>query len=438
MQKHNPSERGQALVIVAFGLIAMIALTALSVDGGNAYSDRRHAQNSADASAMAAALAMVRPPSTTDNAFTIGFARAAENGYDNNGTSNTVEFYSPPTTGLYACNGAEGSIIIPETDPAVKACTQYIQVFITSHVKTWFAPMVGITQVTNKVEAVARVIGSTTQPVYEGSAIASMDPDACKSLEFQGSAEVKLTGSGIYVNSDCTDEAFFNQSRGGSLTAPCLIVVGGIRDTSAVQIPPGCKLENQSPKPGPSYPNIVCATNAKQTGDTMSPGNWDGGGNKDFPPRGVKHLLSGTYCLTNADFVVNANDQLDGHDIVIYMVDGGVTWNGGSSLALDAPGGDANDCDANAGPFKGLLMYVDKNNHSAITINGGTNTVLTGTILAPGADCTLAGGGTVSAPLQMQLVCGNVKLTGNSGTYINYDPCVAFEPPTMPLIQLAK
>ncbi len=46
-------ERGQALVILAFALIALAAFAGLAIDGGRTYSARRQAQNTADATAMA-------------------------------------------------------------------------------------------------------------------------------------------------------------------------------------------------------------------------------------------------------------------------------------------------------------------------------------------------------------------------------------------------
>ena len=46
-------ERGQAIVIMVFAIIGVAALVGLAIDGGRVYSDRRQAQNTADASAMA-------------------------------------------------------------------------------------------------------------------------------------------------------------------------------------------------------------------------------------------------------------------------------------------------------------------------------------------------------------------------------------------------
>ncbi len=48
-------EQGQALVILAFALIALAAFAGLAIDGGRLYSARRQAQNTADAVAMAGA-----------------------------------------------------------------------------------------------------------------------------------------------------------------------------------------------------------------------------------------------------------------------------------------------------------------------------------------------------------------------------------------------
>lgn len=48
-------DRGQALVLIALAFAALLALLALAIDGGNAYGQRRRAQNAADAAALAGA-----------------------------------------------------------------------------------------------------------------------------------------------------------------------------------------------------------------------------------------------------------------------------------------------------------------------------------------------------------------------------------------------
>lgn len=45
------SEKGQALILITLGIIALIGFTALAIDGGRAFEERRHAQNAADTAA---------------------------------------------------------------------------------------------------------------------------------------------------------------------------------------------------------------------------------------------------------------------------------------------------------------------------------------------------------------------------------------------------
>ena len=52
------ADRGQILVIAALGIIAMLAMAALLIEGGNAYAQQRAAQNGADAAANAGAVVL--------------------------------------------------------------------------------------------------------------------------------------------------------------------------------------------------------------------------------------------------------------------------------------------------------------------------------------------------------------------------------------------
>src|SRR5512140_2262509 len=152
--------RGQALVLIVFALVGMIGLTALAIDGGNAYSDRRHAQNAADTAALAAGLRKIRGFSDWG---VIAQNLAASNGYPPSGPSSTVSVYlcDNVPSGQPPCVLAQGEA----------HAENYIQVVITSHVKTYFAPIVGIQEVTNTVEAIAKAIPSTSQKWFDGNAL---------------------------------------------------------------------------------------------------------------------------------------------------------------------------------------------------------------------------------------------------------------------------
>src|SRR5258706_7889869 len=137
------AERGQALVLIAIAAIALFAIVGLAIDGSAAFSDRRHAQNAADTAALAGALAKVNGDSLWN---LTAVDRASDNGYGDL-VDSTVEVHNPPTSGIYSdCSDVHFT------------CTDYVQVIITSTVKTTIASMFGSTQIHNRMKAVASAI----------------------------------------------------------------------------------------------------------------------------------------------------------------------------------------------------------------------------------------------------------------------------------------
>lgn len=405
MKTKHSSERGQVLVIVVFAMLGLFGITALAIDGSRAYSDRRHAQNAADTAALAAALEYVRAPGEDWKA--VGYSRAASNGFDDNGTTNIVDVYHPPIEGPYTGN------------------TNYVQVVITSHLETLFGKVIGIEQVTNTVQAVARVDPPTFTDIYDGHAVVGLAPTGCKTVKYQGNAGTTLVGGGIFVNSDCADEAFFNQSGSAQLTAPSITAVGGVRDSGGLNV--GTIKEGAEPRPYPPreyiLPNPECTDTATKTGETLSPGNWSG----TFPPAGVKYLESGVYCVNSGNFRLNASDYLEGHGVFIWIENGDVQWNGGATVKLYAP---------ETGPYEGFLLYLPITNSNDVTINGNSGSELVGTILAPASPIKVDGTG--DAGITGQLIGYTVDLGGNSSIKINYDKTKTWKALTTPSIELMQ
>ena len=405
------SESGQALVVIAFAAIGLFAFAALAIDGSIVFSDRRHAQNAADTAALDSALSKTRGGSWEQE----GLDRATSNGYNDNGTSNLVEVYSPPIDGYYVGN------------------SQYIQVKITSHVKTFFARILGFQQITNRVEAVARAVPGTISPMFDGHAIIGLAPHECKAIMYQGNANTTVEGGGIFVNSDCATSAFFNNSSAAQLTAPCLNAVGGINyEPSAINIP-GCINSGAPaynyPPDNIVFPNIVCPSGESQNGNILNPGTYTSG-NK-FPPNGVTLLNGGTYCVHN-DFSVQGGDTLIGHDVIIIMLEGDVTFNGGATIELSGPAGPQSEDN----PYGGLFLYMPMSNSGTININGNSESGFTGTILAPAADISINGTG--GSGLHGQIIGYTVDLSGTSSTTIVYDNDENWDAPVPPQIELKQ
>src|SRR5258706_14868307 len=92
---NKPTEKGQALVVVALAAIVLFGFASLAIDGSAAFSDRRHAQNAADTAAMAGALKYARSSGLWSAAQDIAIystakTRTTSNCYDKNGTSHVM------------------------------------------------------------------------------------------------------------------------------------------------------------------------------------------------------------------------------------------------------------------------------------------------------------------------------------------------------------
>ena len=403
---HN-NERGQALILIAFAAVALFAFAALAIDGSIIYSDRLHAQNAADTAALAAALAKTRQQAYAP----VAFSRAASNGYNNNATTNVVEVYLC-TDPLATCTAL----------PAGADPSEYIQVKITSHVKTFFARVIGRNEVTNRVNAVARASPSKFEEMYAGNAVVSLAPDECKAVVYQGNADSTITGGGILVMSKCDDSAFFNNSAAAQLTAPSLCSLGGIDyRPGAINIPSILQGSACNPPSSIVEPNPECTDNASKNGNTLSPGRWTG----QFPPNGVDTLKPGIYCV-DGDFRLNGGDSLTGDGVIIRLDDGVVSWNGGATVHLSAP---------TEGSYPGLLMYLpSSSNCSTVTLNGNSFSTIVGSILAPCSDVTVNGTG--DSGIEGQIIGYTVDISGTSGTDIHYVDELNWDAPTLPTVKL--
>ncbi len=447
MHNARKTERGQALVLIVFAIVGLIGITGLAIDGGNAYSDRRHAQNAADTAALATALSKVR--TGWPSGASAGYQVAGANGYDNNGTSNIVH--------VYRCDDANSSCTLPNPLPSGDTTQNYVQVTIQSTIPTYFARILGIPTMSNYVQSVARAKESQPVAWYNGNALVSLMP-GCKPngwpddpFTLSGSSVTIVNGtSGVFVNSNC--DPAFTSSNNTSLTAPGTCVVGGVSSDGSVNPAPqpGCGSQvDQQTYMLPPLGSGSCTTagHIDKVGSTYYayPGNYSG----TFPnvsPAGDLKLQRGIYCLNNGntaldfnsgwnattDMNENGNMSDPGEGVVFYIPHGAVTINGGASVHLSA----MEDAAADAVGLKGYLLYVPPTNTNAVNIAGGGSSALQGSILAPGAPISVSGNSTSqSFNLESQIVGYSIKMTGSGLVQITYNQSVNGTTWTNPLLQ---
>jgi len=113
MRRSNNSQSGQAAILLALGLVGLVAFAALAIDGGRLYAEKRGSQNAADNAVMAAARAMC----LGDDVFSAALALANENGYDNDGVGDIVTINNPPAAGPNAGNSDYVEVVIVSNFP---------------------------------------------------------------------------------------------------------------------------------------------------------------------------------------------------------------------------------------------------------------------------------------------------------------------------------
>jgi hypothetical protein len=415
---YKKGERGQAIILIVFSIIGLIGMTALAIDGGNALVDRRRTETAASAAALTAALTRINGGDWRSAAL----ATANANGYNNDGISSIIEMNTPPLSGPYAGN------------------SEYIEVIITSHLDTYFGPVIGVPRVTNVARAVTRTKPSEYGAMFDGYALVSLAPhsdceeDKKKSFWIHSEATISLTGGGIFVNSDNTDCAFM-QFGSGSVriqdTSP-IVVVGGEDIQKPKLITPYPIQTGAVPisyPPAIEMPKVGCgkpATVDELTGTSMTAGAWDGG-DEEFPPEGVTSLGAGTYCI-RGDVVFDSGTKVEGKGVLFIIEDGNFLVSGGAEVTLTAP---------LHGKAKGLLIYMPIQNQKRIALNGNAESRFRGTIFAPAGDIRLNGMDSRYG-FHSQIIGKYIEVDGQDNIVINYTDEDNYDAFNMPEVLLSE
>ena len=453
---HKRSEKGQALVMIALAAVGLFAFTALSVDGGMVFSDKRHAQNAADTAALAAALARVRAQTGPDAAaISAGIARASSNGYDND-VDSAVE--------VNICNEPG---IVCEALPVNANKSEYIRVKIVSTIPLTFARIIGRTSFTNQVTAVAKAKLGGPSPIFDGAALVALAPSGSKTITFQGNPNLDINNSGVFDNSSSAcafdyggnitvnADTGYTVASGGTSCANGNAMQGNITNSSMFQS------GTQIPYP-PKFdfpdPSISCSGTGKITADgtaghyTVHPGSYT---NLDLK-NGVFTLVNGSYCvsngisispgtlvtanyvdilLTGGEFKVQGSFNCD-YFLLHSKGGSGYTTNATSSVVCTnatffmstgkfyAEGTGAGTYTAPQTGFHpeyaNLLVYLPYGNTSPLKITGNSGSEITGSIIGVSAPVEIHGN--TNSEVNSSIVGYTVTVTGNATTTINYIP----------------
>ncbi|PBC02365.1 TadE/TadG family type IV pilus assembly protein [Mesorhizobium sp. WSM3860] len=237
--------------------------------------------------------------------------------------------------------------------------------------------------------------------------VLALDPHVGSAVNLQGSTNVAMNGCVIAANSDAAGAV----NRGGSavVSAACVSTVGstsGLTPPNAT-LSCGAPLENQYASfdplaniTPPAYGMCQPMPNGKTI--TLSPGTYC-----DKTWSGKITLSPGIYILRNVTVKPGGNGILTGQGVTIFLMEGSQLYiNANEQVNLSPP---------TSGPYAGITIFQAKGNTSALTLNGGSGSVVSGFIYAPDAAISYAGNSDMNAQGScLRLVGNTVGMTGNS------------------------
>src|SRR5262245_40070412 len=208
--------RGAVAVLVALSLTVLVGVVAVALDGGMLLEERRRAQATADAAALAAADDLFKNYNTGAGADPNGSAAtsartvAAANGYADDGTRSTVTVTVSPGS----CQDG------PNKGTALPA--GYVEVIVQYNQPRYFSTVFGSGDVPVKARAVARARWATVK-----NGIIVLDRTTKGALSVGGNGTIKVTGAPVIVNSSDPTAALTLNGSSAVLSAPEIDIVGG-------------------------------------------------------------------------------------------------------------------------------------------------------------------------------------------------------------------
>lgn len=451
MDRVRTSEKGQILVILVLALLGLLGLTALAVDGGMLYADRRYMQSAADSASLAGAGALGDGVEALDmtilewncSALTASIG-AGYNAAINKALVNDFVIVGNASLGT-AGNNHGIKITCNQADKYAD-----VRVMLTRDTTTSFAQLFTSGPMRNTVSSTTRIRPGLNAAA--GYAIVSLSKNCgnnqSKPAEFggtklSGTTDVMVITGGIWSNS-CIDAsggpdviiteadkvtvkpdsikynaAFPYTPPGSGTLQPEPSSTTALHPLTNMPLPsPGKNCKPASVDPYKSMNNIS---------GTLSAGNYN---NLTF--KGATVLSPGLYCISGTVFM-NASASVSGEGITIFYTGTSMTLNGGVATSLKAPNWEpVNLIKPVGGAIEDLLVYVPPEVQANITINGTSDSVFGGTVYAPSSAIFIAGNATMGheTVAEMALIGYRVDLTGAAYFNIKYNANTDYGFPT--------
>lgn len=398
-------EDGAMIVVIALMMTALMGLLGLGVEVGTWYMERRTLQTAADAAAIAGALENAR-----GNRAAMTTAAAKEAVRNGTGAGDSVQLFSPPTSGAFVGRTDAVEAIVTRRQPAL------------------FSAVLNAGPATITARAVA-LLNDTGR-----ACVLALDGSRASAVLARGNPDVQMAGCMIASNSnaataiDMGGNAFVNAL---SIWTAGGIAVSGNASLRLAQPATTHSWPLPDPYAGIGVPPLPTCASPKVTKinktQALPKGVYCGG----LDVSGNTHLKlePGEYYLDQGNLTVQGNVTIDcptciadGVTIVFTSTRsssliGGLRLSGNLDVTLRARGGPGV-------PFPGIVFYQDRRAPAGTNlVTGNTVMNISGALYFPAQDIQWTGNNSTASAGCVQIVALAVTFTGNAA--LGNDACAA-------------
>jgi Flp pilus assembly protein TadG len=358
-----------ALLLVSISVI--VALLAITLDGGRLLDQRRSVQQAADLAALAAAADLYSN-------------YGVNNGLDPSGTAAAAALSIAQANG-FACDGVTSSITVnvpPASGPFVNVAG-HVEVILHANVTGSFSACV----TNSAIGAGGRGVARGRRKSVGVAALASSGTG----VQNSNGGSIAIVGDALYVNSSSSSALSLGS---GALSAVSTEVVGGYSGSLANVVGPvdtGAQPVSDplAALPGPDTSSLTTfpSKNYISGTTTLGPGIYRSG--LKILGTATVNLQPGVYVLDGGGISVTGAASLIGNQVMIYntsisQASGPINISVSGTVTLSAPV---------SGPYVGIGLYQDRAISTAVKIAGNGNMTITGMVYAPSAQVQLTGNG---------------------------------------------
>jgi hypothetical protein len=408
-------------------MTVVLGIAAIVLEGGLMLAQREHAQAAADAAALAAAIDLANNynllsaanPTGGTSAVTSAQNVASANGYNNDGTTNTVTVNIPPLSGDF-------------TDTS--KYLGYVEVIVTRNQPRYFSGIFGSGTIPVSARAVAR-----GKAALQSVNILTLSPSG-NDLSLSGNG-ASMTVPGAIINDSTSSNAMSTNGNGAAIISQSSISVdGGISSGSSIYAPSSGSTANVKqntgtyvadplsslPVPDTSSLTVQSTSNLKiSSNTTLQPGIYQGG---ISITKGTVTMQSGIYYMEGGGLSVSGNGVLQGSGVMIYNGETNGTTNNPGSVGQISFSGTIQITPPTTGTYANMSIFQDRNATASMKITGNSGTNIGGVIYAANAPVTISGGSNIIPGVAF--IAQTLTITGNSSFTIPQSPIQVEDPTT--------